>query len=839
MENPITQALKKLFANHRIIFWYDSKKELRKEFEAIELDNIEKIELENNEFSVKYRILKQEPDQKFLLYKADKEPEPLDNWLLDVQIAHGEFRADQTGLWLSELGLSLEFADIVGDHSEFFRSHKRREAFKQKLKSDDTNRVLKLKMLGVCCHTEPRIEVILEQFLLEFSEDKDDKYKLGDRCSLTDFFWQQMTQIYGYNSASRGIEDFVIELFKSCFFQKIASDEKEYKDKVKLTKESLVFINRWKDSLQLETSFKKLSSKCAKYLNIETELLERDFRDLLETDYFRLIDQKIIRDLVKAITQKSYTHQDIRDWVKQRRQSHWYKDFAALYEAIDYAAQFIFTLDQVNLTMISPEDGIQRYCESWYLIDQLYRKFIFHYSQSAQPTLLGELNDLIESLYSNNYLLKLNDRWQVFVDQIDQWLDIDIPSQKRFFQKWVEPFLEKDKKVCVIISDALRYEIGHELAHLIRQENRLEAELDYALSMIPSYTQLGMAALLPNTHLAIAKDKVFVDGLSSQGLNNRRKILEQAFQTKQKQVAVIKAEKLRNLNRDDSRSLFKNHDVVYVYHNWIDAIGDKLTSEDRAFEAVETTCNELILLIKKLTNANATNLIITADHGFIYQHQAIEESDFSTSEVQGEDIQVKNRRFVLGTGLKQSSGLLKFQAHQLDLSGDIEIQFPKSINRIRVKGSGSRFVHGGTALQEVIIPVLKINKKRQGNLELVEVIVSRKDNTLITSGQLAVTFYQEQPITAKTQGRTLQIGLFTKTGEPISEVQTIIFDSDSPSPREREKTIRFILSKQANSINNEDVYLKLNEKLNETTHYTEYKSITYRIQRSFTTDFDF
>lgn len=44
------------------------------------------------------------------------------------------------------------------------------------------------------------------------------------------------------------------------------------------------------------------------------------------------------------------------------------------------------------------------------------------------------------------------------------------------------------------------------------------------------------------------------------------------------------------------------------------------------------------------------------------------------------------------------------------------MQIPKSINRLRLKGSGSRFVHGGATLQEVVIPVISINKKRQSDV---------------------------------------------------------------------------------------------------------------------------
>ena len=53
--DKITLALTRQFDKHRIVFWYNAKKEFRKEFEALNLPDIEKIELNNNEFSVKHR----------------------------------------------------------------------------------------------------------------------------------------------------------------------------------------------------------------------------------------------------------------------------------------------------------------------------------------------------------------------------------------------------------------------------------------------------------------------------------------------------------------------------------------------------------------------------------------------------------------------------------------------------------------------------------------------------------------------------------------------------------------------------------------------------------------
>lgn len=267
--------------------------------------------------------------------------------------------------------------------------------------------------------------------------------------------------------------------------------------------------------------------------------------------------------------------------------------------------------------------------------------------------------------------------------------------------------------------------------------------------MLPSYTQLGMAALMPNTELSIADNEtgtVLVDGQSSQGTANRKKILSTAVQQR---ATARKAEEVMELKGDDCRALLRDHDVIYIYHDRIDHTGDKLGSEGQVFEAVEQTLQDLMLLIKKLTGANASNIIVTADHGFIYQNRAIEESDFTDVEAIGNQILYRNRRFVIGKGLKQSSSLRKFTSAELGLAGDLEVQIPKSINRIRVKGSGSRFVHGGASLQEIVVPVVRINKKRQSDVSLVEVDILRGSSSVITAGLLAVGFYQVKAVKGK------------------------------------------------------------------------------------------
>ena len=46
----------------------------------------------------------------------------------------------------------------------------------------------------------------------------------------------------------------------------------------------------------------------------------------------------------------------------------------------------------------------------------------------------------------------------------------------------------------------------------------------------------------------------------------------------------------------------------------------------------------------KLANANASNLLVTADHGFIYQNHALEDSGFVSSRPEGTEILYTDRR---------------------------------------------------------------------------------------------------------------------------------------------------------------------------------------------------
>jgi len=205
----------------------------------------------------------------------------------------------------------------------------------------------------------------------------------------------------------------------------------------------------------------------------------------------------------------------------------------------------------------------------------------------------------------------------------------------------------------------------------------------------------------------------------------------------------------------------------------------------------------------------------------------------------GQEILVRNRRFVIGRGLEDTPGMKRFSAAQIGLSGEEDVLISNSVNRLRRQGAGARFVHGGATLQEVVVPVLRVGKRREADLAEVEVQIIVSGRSQITSGQIAVTFYQVQPVSEKMQSRELLAGIHALDGTLISDEQALVFDFASSNARERELPRKFILSRDADRFNNQDVLLKLRERVGKTSHYQDYTSHRFQLRRGITTDFDF
>jgi uncharacterized protein (TIGR02687 family) len=688
-------------------------------------------------------------------------------------------------------------------------------------------------MMAVClgAGVEPRLESILMGLLDELAAGEDSAYSSMEKYGLLTHLWQDLLALYGYQSEHPHIKDFAIKLFEAGYTMGLNEPSE-------LTQEAAIFLNHWQDSLKSRHSFEALSDQFAKDLNIQEDLITRPIAALMSLDLFKIIDFRILELLMAGVMDRSIPDNQCRDIAHHRSSTYWYSSFfEQMYRAVATASRMLARLKDLQFHIDSIDDGVTKYTSTWYQIDQLYRDYVFFVRQSKQTTFFKALNEVIDGHYNNTFLAPLNNNWQLVVDKESHWESSAIGLQRHFYKDHVDPILAQNAKVAVIISDAMRYEVGEALRSRIEGEGRFTAEISPMLGMLPSYTQLGMAALLPNDKLVIQADgTVTVDGLSASGTENRGKILAQKLPGASR--ALLAAD-LAAMAHEERRGLFRDNQVVYVYHNQIDAVGDKLSEEGRTVDAVETTLAELADLIKILANANFTKILLTSDHGFLYQHGEIAESDFAVTDIQGEQIYGRNRRYVLGRALEERPSLKHFTAEQAGLDGDYEMLIAKSINRLRLSGASIRFVHGGASLQEIVIPVVSVSKERTqaADVRPVEVDKINGGNNKITTGQIAVKFYQMEPVSAKISSRSLHAGIYAQDGRLISNVHTLNFDFMSSNPRDREITVDFKLTAAADDYNNQVVFLRVEELIPNTTKYTVVKEWAYQLDKTLFTLF--
>jgi uncharacterized protein (TIGR02687 family) len=353
---------------------------------------------------------------------------------------------------------------------------------------------------------------------------------------------------------------------------------------------------------------------------------------------------------------------------------------------------------------------------------------------------------------------------------------------------------------------------------------------------LPTYTQLGMASLLPGKQWAVdaATSYVSVDGRNANGTINRAEIIRQVCAGK---ATAIQAEDFLELNtKTAGRALMRDNDVVYIFHDHIDKTGDKNSTEVRTFDAVEQTFDELLNIIKKVANINGNNMIITADHGFLFQQDEVADEDM-TPMPNAAEWTYRTRRFALGKGISESPSAKVFSSEALGLTGDWSAAFPLSLGRYRCPGSGKRYVHGGVSLQEIVVPVIKIHKARVDDTGQVEVEILRVPNR-ITTGQVSIALFQDRPAIDKVLSRTLRVGIFADDGTELSEVKTLVFDSKDTEARHRESAVLLVLSHAADAFNNSLVEMRLLETVPGTTQTIIYKTHRVKLQKPFASDFD-
>lgn len=803
--SSVTNSLSNLFSKQRIVFWYDGEGEWRKEFESFEAPNVEKLKVAGNEFGTKVRILS-EPTKQFLVYVESPRPDDADNWLLDLLLQGGEFYADRASIAIQEANIPFQFRELGTEHTGFFRSQKRVDAIRDLIEVHDDITEIRQKMMAVLVGTQSELDSILLALLDKLSKkpESDPVEDALDTSNLTRHFWRWVKRGFGYEEEGASLSTFVSWLFRGA---------NPFDERFQLNAHAQFFLKSWKDLGSHKESFGLLSQLWADKLHVKNNLPDNvRVLDLGDADVFEVFEQRMLLALSQAFSNGG-SLVDIKEAIRARRNTYWYPSYAAAYGAIAAAVELKERLEAVSLKIESIENGLKKYTETWHLIDRAYRQYHYYFKKAGYPDYLREISESVDKLYGNNFLLPLADLWSDKVKLMNKWeTTAGIPMQRDFYSRFVDPLVQtkKVKRVAVVVSDAFRYEAAAEFKKRLDAQNRWASELDYCLASLPSFTQLGMASLLPGKTREIRQsgkqDLVWVDDQPTAGTDNRDKILSANLNGK---GAALSAETLLDMNsKTEGRVFVKNLRVLYVYHNTIDRIGDKRDSEKKTVEAVDQCFSELEEILKKLVNSDITQIILTADHGFLFQQSdPLQMDDLKlpkASEIVSED-----RRYLIGSGFEDSESIKVFASDELHLGGTREYAFPVSLNKFPKSGSGKRYVHGGFSLQEVVIPVLKIKTTEESKTRKVKVDVIQMPPK-ITTAKLAISLYQTEACSAQVLPEEIAVAVYPMGREiKLSDEKVILCDSKESEQRKRETRVMLSLSSAIDQFESQEVEIRL------------------------------
>ena len=305
-------------------------------------------------------------------------------------------------------------------------------------------------------------------------------------------------------------------------------------------------------------------------------------------------------------------------------------------------------------------------------------------------------------------------------------------------------------------------------------------------SCLPSVTSVGMASLLPHKEMQVDGNlNVTVDGQACASMEQRDKILKSYNENN----VALSFDEVANANQARIRELIQGKNIVYIYHNQVDARGDKPASENEVFNACAEAIEEIHKLVRKLTIYVSTpKFFITADHGFLYKRDRLQE--FDKVSYPKDKCLYTNKRFLITEDAVNEQGIM---ARTMAYLNKLYVDTPVGADIFKVAGGGQNYVHGGTSLQEMIVPVIELTTNTRGvacdYVDVVLTSVTRKVTNLITY----FDFIQTEKVTDTMKARSIVAYFTTEDGEKISFDVPMIANSRADAPEKRTFHEKFTL----------------------------------------------
>jgi hypothetical protein len=439
-----------------------------------------------------------------------------------------------------------------------------------------------------------------------------------------------------------------------------------------------------------------------------------DAKHLGSVDTFRFEEKAVLYHCSEVLANGDYT--SASDLVTVHSGSFWARiDFSrrqAQWEVCDILSVLGREVAKVEAELaklpanITSHDMLSRYAKDggWHRMDLLHRRVEARVARlEEEPETEKSLNILRGKV--ENVLRLMAEKFGKSLER-DKWTVSNTLHQTRIWSTHVAPL---SSKVAVFFVDAMRFEMGTDFAAQVPEAKDLKIEA--AVSVLPSITPLGMAALLPGA--AESYSVVEVGGklaakVDGQALGEVKARMDH-LKARVPDATDITLERLLQDSLSKVQTKIGNARVVVVRSQEIDALGEK--NELLARNLMDTVIGNLARAVRRLAGMGFERFLLTADHG--HQFSARKDEDQKVEAPRAGTLEL-HRRCWIGRGAANAPGAVAVKAPELGYDSNLEFVFPTGLG-VFVAGGGLAYHHGGCTLQEMVIPVISFRMKASGS----------------------------------------------------------------------------------------------------------------------------
>ncbi|MFC6164282.1 BREX-1 system phosphatase PglZ type A [Lactiplantibacillus dongliensis] len=798
IEQIITTLKQRFTEQHQFIFWFDETGDFTDSITEIRsaLADIAEVVVmaPGQQLATKHYLLSLPPQTKALVYSPTVEPTLEEDHLRNIVLYSGTFTADSKEILRKDLGLPVTFKPFIKQYASFFASSQRRKVFARYNVASYTVKPELAIMAALVPLNQPNVDFfdLLQTLLLKGVQDNS-VLALFERFGVLRAFWQEVADRFGYIATDPRLDELVADLYVTMTYQQmektvpVAAKQYDLSDHAANVQTFIQQFGNRNNMSKSEANFDSIAMLVWQKVNGDRLFRDTKMDDIAKSDMFPRFDQRILLWIQERLRLEDVDSRlndlTVVEITRSRLNTHFGSQlrFSRLYRMMRHAWNIVRHAHwQANNKF--PE-MIDDYVTKDYRLDTSYRKFTYYYQQAGLPEDFGQAKELIESIYVNNYLDRSIYAWN---EQLDIKKIEPHHLQRDFYRFHVAP--EKNR-VVVIISDAFRFEAAKELEKRLSREDQITSlTMDYLVTGLPSVTYMGMSMLLPNHQMSLENKELLVDDQPTANRQQRQMIL----QNRNSESAAYSLDELKGAASKDIRAKFIGKEVVYIYHNQIDAIGDNKKTEDDVFKATTEAINEIQQLISRLRTQGISNIYVTADHGYIYRDDHLKPTD--KIDVATTETDVKSQRYLITSRKFTLPGVTSQRLGDILVNDDSRyVYYPKTANVFKSAGSFN-YVHGGSSLQEMLVPLLEVKTTSSRSVARDVTLELFSMNRQITSLTVPLVLRQSLPISSTVIPAEFNLYFVDEQGQQISGQQTVNANSRSADVKERMQQVQLVLA---------------------------------------------